>query len=62
MNGRKYFRNEHKNNKRLVQSIDQMVIKSVHVISEILSFITYIYNIIFSRSPENKNGFDYILS
>ena len=53
MNDRKYFRNGCKSNKGLVQSIDQLMIESVHDIIEMSILITYISNTLFGWSLGN---------
>ena len=54
MNEINYTLNEHKNNKRLVQSINQSMIKKIHdVFNESIS-ITYIFNMFFGLSLDDQ--------
>ena len=55
MNGRKYFWIGCQNNKILFPSIDQLTTESVHVIIKRSNLITYIFNMIFGWSLDDKN-------
>ena len=57
-----YFINVYKNNKRLSQSIDQLMIKSVYEIIEKSVFITYISNMFFNWLLEDKIVVDTIIT
>ena len=46
--------------KKLVELIDWLMIKSVHVIIEILIYINYVLTVIFGWSLEDKYIADYI--
>ena len=49
-----YKRTEYKNNKSLVWYIDKLTIKTVHDITEILNYITYILSLIFVLSIDDE--------